>query len=420
MIKVNSFKMQTLRSIRNAILIFMPIVSLPSVAETLNLTASFTPSPTQPSNNTFTNTTPVSGYCAEQPGECSYNNVFSIKLNLTADKLLPIEANQDDQRKGAMIRVPAAWRKAQVTNSLGESYDLEFRISGIGATQRFTTTVTSITGLESYQEAHQKLWEGDGWVYGADNCGASYSGLAFVTLYSYKFFWKKDVSDAICSRKALFRIPGLGFDTINISYELRTPEPLSMRSGDYTGEMDFSIGNGGDFDFGDQMSPSDTNLHVHFDLYVNHILDIRFPPNANILSLNPDGGWQQWLYRGRRPEKLAANQSFEIWSSGQFKMLLECQYPVANQCGIQNEGGDLVPVETRVTLPNGLLDEGEMAVNRYLLSNSNPSVFHNAQYVQNGRAALDFEVSRDSVAQMTSYAGSRYSGNVTIVWDSDI
>lgn len=420
MIKLDYLKMQTLTSTRNVILIIISIFSSASVAETLNLSAKFTPSVIQPGKNTFTNTTPVSGYCESFAAECKSNNIFSVKLNLTAQNLLPIEANQDDQRKGAMIRVPGAWRKVQVTNSQGEPHDLEFRISGMGATQRFSTSIFSITGSKDSTRGHQSLWEGSSWVNAPSSCGASYSGVGYLGDYFYTFFWKKDATDALCFKKALFRIPSLSFDSINIAYELRTPNPLDMKSGDYFGEVNLTVGNQGDIDFGDQMRASDSNLNIRFDLRVLHLLDIKFPSNAQILSLNPVGGWQQWLHSGRRPEKLVANQSFQIWSSGQFKMLLACQYPVADQCGIQNKSGHIVPVETRVTLPNRMLNEDGTVVKRLLLSNSNPIVVHNTQFIENGLAALDFEVNRESVAQMTNYAGSRYSGNVTIVWDSDL
>ncbi|WLG29634.1 hypothetical protein [Pseudomonas lurida] len=420
MIKVNSLKMQTRPSIRNAVFIVMVMVSSASVGETVNLSAKFAPSPTQPGKNEFVNTTPVSGYCSLFPAECRNNGTFSVQLSLGAKSVSPIEANQDDPRKGVMIRVPGAWRKIQVTNSQGTPYDLEFRISGIGATKNFNPRVATITGSKDAISGHNSLWDGAGWVYAAKNCGASYSGVGWYSDYWYTFFWKKDATDAVCFKKALFRIPEFSFSSINISYELRTPNPLDMRSGDYLGDLRLTVGNGGDIDFGDQLEPTDSNLDIRFDLRVYHFLSIVFPPNAQILSLYPVGGWQQWLHSGRRPEKLVANQSFQIWSSGQFKMLLACQYSVADQCGIQNKAGHLVPVETRVTLPNRIMNEDGKPANRHLLSVSNPTVFHNSQFVENGRAALDFEVNRESVAQMIKYAGSRYSGNVTIVWDSEL
>ncbi|TKK39231.1 hypothetical protein PflCFBP13517_22995 [Pseudomonas fluorescens] len=192
-----------------------------------------------------------------------------------------------------------------------------------------------------------------------------------------------------------------------------------MEIGTYSGSAIYTIGPGGDFDFGDVLASNDTTLIFNFTLSVEHILKVQFPPGADRLAMIPDGGWQQWLHRGRRPEKLLANQNFQMWASSQFKMQLQCQYSVANQCGIQNESGHLVPVETRVTLPSGLINESNLPVSRQLLS-SDSSIFHPSYYVDNGRATLHFEVGRESVEQMTAHAGTRYSGNVIVVWDSQI
>lgn len=221
-------------------------------------------------------------------------------------------------------------------------------------------------------------------------------------------------------KKANFDIESLGLDVVNIAYELVTPDPLSMAIGTYHGSVDYSVGPGGDFDFGDILQPSDSVLTLKFTLSVMHILKVQFPPGADRLSLIPDGGWQQWLHRGRRPEKLFANQSFQFWNSARFKMQLKCDYTVGEQCGIRNESGHLVPVETRVTLPAGVAALSGMPVNRHLLSATHATNFMSTQYVDNGRASLHFEVGRDSVKEMTEHAGSRYSGNVTIIWDSQV
>ena len=50
-----------------------------------------------------------------------------------------------------------------------------------------------------------------------------------------------------------------------------------------------------------------------------------------------------------------------------------------------------------------------------------PAVFTPTYYVDNGRAALHFDVEREQVKRMIEeHSGSTYSGNVTIIWDSNI
>ena len=104
-----------------------------------------------------------------------------------------------------------------------------------------------------------------------------------------------------------------------------------------------------------------------------------------------------------------------------FKMLLQCQYSVGNQCALENEVGHQVAVDTRVTLPPGF--STYMAggpVKDLPLSSSTPTVIDVTQYMDNARGSLDFAIDRDGVEKMIVHAGSRYKGDVTVIWDGDI
>ena len=123
---------------------------------------------------------------------------------------------------------------------------------------------------------------------------------------------------------------------------------------------------------------------------------------------------------GRRPQKLSADQIFKMWASTRFSIELQCEYMLSDQCAIKNPAGHEVPVETRVTLPNGLRDASNQPVNRLLLS-TNPQVFSPSQYLDNRPAALHFEVARDQVKSMIDdHSGSMYRGNITVIWNSEV
>ncbi|NWD65965.1 hypothetical protein [Pseudomonas sp. IPO3774] len=380
------------------------LVSTQALAVSVDIAAEFVPDATSPANNSFLNTTPNTGFCARLPMECKRDNLFSIQFSVETNEF-DLEANHADPRQGAMLKIFSDWKDVTVQNSSGNTETVKFRMVAFGARYR------------APEGAYGGAWEGGDWRYPAGPC--TFLGNILGNQYQLTFMWRT-VSGAVCSKKALVDINRFSFTELNFAYELIAPEPLNMGAGVYFGSVSYSLGPGQDIDFGDVLIPTDSLLNIDFTLGVSHIFNVQFPPGADRLTLIPAGGWQQWLQHGRRPEKLFANQSFQIWSSTIFKMSLQCQYPVGNSCGIQNEDGDLVPVETRATLPTGVMELSGMAVNRHLLSNSNPSIFHPSQYVDNGRAMLHFEVSRDSVAQMTNHAGSLYSGNVTVVFDSDI
>ncbi len=391
------------------------LASISTLAAEISVSAKFAPDAGNPQNNNFQNTTPNSGFCRDFPVQCG-TSLFSISFPGSTSQS-SIVASQSDMRKSAMIKVPSEWRRVDVVGPGGNSKVLEFRVVGFGADYLTSFDVRELTGLSDLFQAHAALWHGGQWVDAPSPCMNSPLSGANPTLY--RFFWR--IPSAVpCGKLAKIDIPGLRLSRFSLMYELKAPNPLEMSLGTYTGKLAYLMGPGQDFDFGDLLIPSESSLTLNFSLEVLHLLKVQFPPGSDRLTLNPQGGWQQWVLHGRRPEKLFGNQNFQLWASSPFKMQLQCQYAVGDQCGIQNEVGDLVPVETRITLPPGLLNETNAPVNRHLLSISTPSIFHPTYYVDDGRATLNFEVGKSSVVQMTNHSGSRYVGNVTVVWDADI
>ncbi|MCW2271597.1 hypothetical protein [Pseudomonas sp. JUb96] len=242
-----------------------------------------------------------------------------------------------------------------------------------------------------------------------------------MTVIRFEFFWSIPNSDVDCGKTARFTMGSFRFTGVSYRYEVTAPDPQSMASGRYQGKVTFSVGPGGDIDYGDKVQPGATTFTVNFDLTVNHVLQATFPPGSDKLDLSPEGGWMQWIQRGRRPEKLSIDQRFNFSTNNDFKMHIECQYPMGTQCGIANENGHQVPVQTHVSFPAGITDASGQAVNRQLLNSVDKHVFQPKQLVSGSRSNLYFEVGRDDVKEMVDHhAGSHYSGNVTVVWDSDI
>ncbi len=389
-----------------------------AMASEVNVTARFLPDSNNPNVNEFENTTPVTGYCKINPAWCKGDQRFSIAIpNRTEETRIPI-----NQSIG--LKVPYSWRELQVTHSDGSTQPLKIRIVGVGATLQLYPQVTTITGLDNngiddHLKAHNLLWGGATWLYPAGGCSGGSGGR--YTNWAYFFFWGFSSNNA-CTKTARFEVPSIYFGELNIMYELQTPNPLAMSMGLYRGQLTYNLGPNGDFVFGDATA-TDPNITLNFTLSVQHTLQVIFPPGADQLTLAPQGGWQQWLYNGPRhlPEKLTANQTYQQWSSTRFKMQLQCQYTLGNNCGLQNDAGNTqVAVKTSVTLPNGLLDSSNRPVNRYPLTNNIPSVFQPTRYVNDERATLHFEVDKPNVEQMAASGGRRFRGDVTIVWDSQV
>jgi hypothetical protein len=239
---------------------------------------------------------------------------------------------------------------------------------------------------------------------------------------AYFFFWITPV-EGTCAKRASYLIPSIFYNSLTLGYELRTPNPLKMSSGQYIGSLVYSVGPGQDFDMGDLMIPTDSVITLNFKLDVEHNLKVEVPPGGNRVELVPQEGWQAWLNSGRKPTRLFRDQRFHISTSSRFKMGLECQYISGNTCAITETGtGHAVPVDVRVSLPEGLADAGGQPVDRrpLLRDGSGTELFQPSIYVDRRSGMLHFEVARGSVEQMLDTGARAYSGSVTVIWDSEV
>jgi hypothetical protein len=395
-------------------------------AEDVSITALFRPDSAQPQLNRFLNTTPLSGYCALYPGQCEDNKTFSLQVPIQFNSSTAIPPNHDSVRQGAMLKVPAQWRELTVYHEkTREPETVRIRITGIGSVY-FTENVTQLVGLAdegqpSWVRAHNLLW-GMSWVNAPSPC--TYSGVGAYGPNRYRFFWKAPL-EAACAKQAKFAIPWLRLSHLDFAYELETPNPLGMSSGLYTGSLTYTVGPGGDFDMGDVMLPDSSTLTMNFTLDVQHTLKVEVPPGGNRVELVPQGGWQSWLQQGRKPTRLFRDQTFTISASSRFKMQLECEYTQDGKtCSLREPlSGHFVPLNVGVSLPHGLTDTSGQPVDRrqLLRDGSGTELFQPGFYVDRKPGTLHFEISPGEVSQMIRPGQSRqYSGNVTVIWDSDI
>lgn len=377
--------------------------------------ALFQPDPAQPTKNVFINKTPNSGYCTSFPTECAANNIFSIQLPVRFSSSRAIAPGE-----GISLKVPANWRKLTVTNSETQAMEtVEVRITGVGSDFVLSDTAANLTGAPNAREGHDALWTSSGWIYPPGACRGS--GISGYASRSYRFFWKTPV-ESPCTKVAAFRIPSIFFDGLDFSYELRTPKPLGMSSGVYTGSMPYTLGPGADFDLGPLMAPDDGNLILDFVLDVQHTLKVDLPAGGNKVALEPEGGWQRWIESGRKPNKLYRDQLFYLSASSRFKVMMLCSSTGGTRCKLYSPQGNTTEVETYLTLPDGIIGSGGGPVKLYPLRyNTWTSVFQPGIYVNRKAGSLRFEMPRDAIDFLLR-PGMRdtFSGNITIIWDSDV
>ncbi|MFJ5255445.1 hypothetical protein ACIP8I_09625 [Pseudomonas sp. NPDC088414] len=419
-------------SIKNTVLhrlAFGPSLCLLALLATSNaegatqeIRALFVPDSANPLRNEFINQTPSTGYCEHYPAICRNSDTFSIRLLTRVESNKPIQANAD-ARDSAMFKVPGEWRPFTVTNAdTGEYKTVEVRIAGVGSNYVLSDTVTNLTGAASNVEGHDKLWNSFGWVYAAPPCTTT--GVGFYGSKTYAFFWKTPNQQS-CVKVAKFPIPAMTYGYLDFAYELRTPNPLEMSSGNYIGSLSYRLGPGGDFDFGDVMIPDDPELTLNFNLEVQHTLKVDIPPGGEKIRLVPAGGWQSWLQAGRRPVNLFRDQTFNISASSRFKMqIIACGPGINGECGLRDSKDNRrVELHISVSMPNGITDLAGQPVKRARLKsgNANALYFKPGFYVDRAPGTLHFEVPPHSMANMLQPGVSdSYSGAVVVVWDSDI
>ncbi|MDF9905350.1 hypothetical protein QF017_003422 [Pseudomonas laurylsulfatiphila] len=386
--------------------------------------ALFTPDSANPQRNIFVNKTPVTGYCAEYPGECLQQETFSIRLPVrfrSTSALLPNTA----PRRNALFSVPAQWRALTVTNvDTKETETVELRIAGFGSQYLLSDSVRKLTGAPTDLEGHRLLWSGGAlgsWVNAPPPC--QYSGVGAYEYNFYRFFWKTPTQGA-CVKLAQFEIPAMSYEYLDIAYELRTPNPLGMSSGLYTGSLNYRLGPNGDFDMGDVMVPDDPDLTLNFVLDVQHTLKVDIPPGGNKIRLEPLGGWQSWLQAGRRPVGLFRDQTFNISASTRFKIQMGCGPGINDECALENrEANRRVELFISVSLPNGITDLSGQPVRRLRLRPGavNAQQFKPGFYVDRAPGTLHFEVPQSRMEFMIRPGeASTWAGTVIVIWDSEI
>lgn len=392
-------------------LLLTGVFTVSAGAATVDLTAVFRPDPARPMHNEFKNTTPQGGYCKDHPAYCE-NGVFSIALPVRFRSIAPI-LPEHAERQGPMFRTPSYWKEVTVIHDdTGTTETLKMRVNGIGAA--YTIKEPLPVGV----------WDAS-WVHAPAPC--NYGGVGYGSAYYYAFFWRVPANAGSCAKRAYQPIPetlGFAYQDVGFSYELITPDPLKMSTGTYRGVMNYTVGPQQDFDMGDVMLPDDDLINLNFTLTVEHTLKVDIPPGGDRVELVPEGGWQSWLAQGRKPTRLFRDQTFNISSSTRFKMHLECNIPGLFDCMIRDPVSQRAAVvQLSISLPNGLTDTNGQPVKRRPLhvGHVNAQTFNPAFYVERAPGILHFEIAPYYVNYMLKPGeASKYSGNFTVVWDSDI
>lgn len=353
----------------------------------------------------FENTTPPADFCSQWQWNCSGFDSPTAELPISYTKLT-VQGTADN-RDRFFFQMPPR-RQIQVTNHLtGAHYNLAFEF------------------LQFSQEAQRISGDGTMPVMNFPKGGCN---LRVNTSLSdtARFVWdlKNPQAPQPCWTEA--GEPGTTISSAvgktGVKFRMIMPRPVGIPQGTYTGSTQFTVGPGGDIDFGNGVTNlNDRLLTLNFDLKVEHDLSIIWPPGSGRAVLEPPGGWQAWLSGRGQPPRLQRDLPLRIWSTGPFKVYKRCQYEASGHCGIRNAAGHQVPVEVAITLP-GNVQHGSGPARKVSLPTgiANAPVFEPQQVLGNHPGQLNFEVRGNNLPGMMANAGSLYEGEVTVVFDAEL
>lgn len=403
-------------------------VSAAGMAATVNITASFTPSMDRPENNAFTNITPQSGYCVLHPQECK-NGEFSLDMGISLTPSKGLTVN-DTARDSLYFRMPSTFRNIEVTNEGNTSAKVLFRISN------FSANYNALKHHGVYD------WKGVSFFsYPAGGCG--YVAPGWGGNANFSWLWKYPQGNMGCYNITSVNRPEgadkyiTGVNRLSYGYEIKTPNPLQMEAGVYTGALKLSVGPGGDIDFGDNFQASDTELTINFILSVNHELKLTTTAENQAVSLQPcapgrictadegSASWERWMVTRITPQ-LTGRSNFKLSSSGSFTVYLECEQQSGPDCALRSDKmpSQTTPVRTLLTLPDNIVDSvtGSTISKRRLQAGRDltKNVFVTKTFGQNRAGSIDFLVGQKDVDTMLTTRPDTYRGAVTVIFDPKI
>ena len=389
-----------------------------ALAADVRITAEFKPSVFNPGKTAFINTTPISGYCVNYPGECP-NGKFTIALPLGTvhfGELLPGAPN----RESIYFRVPSEFVDVTVRHAVsGEPAIVRFRVSVFSAMYQIDGLAS---GASDAYGAHAALWQdGVRWVYPAAPC--TYSGVGGIGWDFYHFAWGTPpvTHTTPCVKKPSRVIPTrerFRLTNHSVAYELVTPNPFGMKNGVYRGSQVFSVSPHGDFDFGDKAIPSRSSIELEFELTVAHHFQLDMSDAARRAVLEPPRGWGEWLAGAAAPTKLGRDLGFVLSLSAPVTVSLGCASTDGRRCRLDNGQGSRVPYSVALSIP-GIVTNAAQPVSRLEMTTDQIRSLSPAQgFTANAKSRIHVEAGEQSVAEMIKHPGSKYADVFTLTFDA--
>ena len=344
---------------------------------------------------------------------CAKDKLMTTRISFYSDSAQPAGSELS-------ISIPAAPRQFTLVHEDGQTTrSASIVLQAVGGKVSYP-----LLRGESIEKSISSYWEGGDFSKSIAPC--THRDKPVYQNNALAFYWRIQQGSGECKKNSARAIEGLRVEDVFFVASVTTPDPLKMKYGDYRGRVRYSVGTTGSdiaFSFGNGGGRvNDTELVLNYLLRVEPFFRVEVPAGGNRVELAPLEGWQRWLHHRRAPTRLLRNQTFNLWSNGNFTMSLDCPLRLGNNCALQSDGqpGHLVPLNVAVTLPGNFADQsGKRVINRALSVDVTPSdTFKPDIYLERAPGSLLFEVQKDAVDEMVRSAGSQYRGTVIVLWES--
>ena len=378
-----------------------------ALASEVTITAEFRPSST---NMRFKNTTPISGFCRRYPNisACDGDDGKSVDLGIRYTKETVAWAPVIRDRFYALF---PGTQLVDVSVAGGAPVQLSFSFAS------FSAYLVKRSG-----SARPPNWG----IYVGGGCSVLQPALGSPAWAVN--LWRINNPDAPTGCHTASANDDSGDRVVSdvtefsVGYNLVAPNPLAMRAGIYTGEVNYTVGENGQIALGNMVTNLNANtLKIKFELDVQHALEVHFPANSDKVILEPPGGWMRWLNGGPAPERLVRDLPFRITKTGPMGVYMECEHQVGRSCGIRNtRNNDIAALSIDLSLPDGIrLSNGQVIKRHPIPTLSSPPLhLETVTPVFNQPGSLHFATAPGEAAAMVANPGDTYRGNVTVVFDA--
>ncbi|NIG73753.1 hypothetical protein F3J34_09110 [Klebsiella sp. Ap-873] len=302
----------------------MPIAN----AVDVNITTEFIADLSQPQKNAFVNTTPMSGFCSQFTELCNPGEFSILIPELVAQKYF--DPDSDDLiRNHISLSLDGTIKDITLKDvKTGNEIMGEFRLAFFGMQHsRIDSNSGSLSGVMT--------------GVGRNPSGGCSGRVGVGGRHVYYHGWGVPEQRLTCYKKLNNDIPedyylgDVHISNFSFGYTLVTPNPLGVYSGEYEGEVVYTVGEGGDINFHAETT-SDSEIRIKIKATVRHAFLMKFPSEGDIkVSLAPRGGWSQWVNGGRVPDSLSQEVPFTLSSTSGFTVNMRCEYDSGTGCALR-------------------------------------------------------------------------------------